>query len=512
LNIPLHVVATEIGTSKPAIWSSDTTPLESVAYAVRCSCTIPLFFQPVMGRFVDGGMVSNLPAFVVNGVRRGSFERVLCFAFAPDDSGVPVDSMRQDPEQYLLRLVAAIIDGSVTIQASLQDGLHVVEIGDLPLGTVDFDKVSPQSVVQMFDAGVAAARSFFDSEATKLQDDGSARPILLTEPQTLNQIVREEGGVRDEVTISLAKTRYVYNLFPTLLHWRLAGANLTFIAQDISRTGSARSEVIHERFRRLVLKCLGAHLVEVPDLPFEGVFIERTAGLGNAVILDENRHEDGRANFAVKYDKLQDAVAIRTMLRRLKQTFEVSKGDLSRPQVEVCTGGLDLVIERLRSIEQYSSKEVSVTLEEVDVRRIVFLTKYVKSYKYGQIGRLIDMYKNKGFRLFESVQVRYMSSEFDITMPLTPPVAEEHGGHLFLLEGNSRVTYLIREERADRVLLLVVRNVSARLPASGHFRASQLIISDEGKIGAERYEGWVRSDYRNIEEAVRRPALYLGVE
>lgn len=47
LQMPLHVVAGYLDAMKARIWSSRTTPAYSVAHAVRASCRIPLFFQPV---------------------------------------------------------------------------------------------------------------------------------------------------------------------------------------------------------------------------------------------------------------------------------------------------------------------------------------------------------------------------------------------------------------------------------------------------------------------------------
>ncbi|HHQ4657830.1 TPA: hypothetical protein ACSP2M_002630, partial [Aeromonas hydrophila] len=45
LLIPLHVVATDIEKRSYKIWSSQLTASESVAKAVRCSSTIPVFFS-----------------------------------------------------------------------------------------------------------------------------------------------------------------------------------------------------------------------------------------------------------------------------------------------------------------------------------------------------------------------------------------------------------------------------------------------------------------------------------
>ncbi|HAV9752399.1 TPA: hypothetical protein JLH15_004540 [Escherichia coli] len=45
LKIPLHLVATNLSNGLPQIWSIESTPEESVSYAVRCSCSISFFFR-----------------------------------------------------------------------------------------------------------------------------------------------------------------------------------------------------------------------------------------------------------------------------------------------------------------------------------------------------------------------------------------------------------------------------------------------------------------------------------
>ncbi|MGL6499857.1 patatin-like phospholipase family protein [Aeromonas dhakensis] len=65
LKIPLHVIATDIQNQNSITWNYNNSPNMSVAYAVRCSCSIPGYFQPVDMKYVDGGLVSNLPTFSV---------------------------------------------------------------------------------------------------------------------------------------------------------------------------------------------------------------------------------------------------------------------------------------------------------------------------------------------------------------------------------------------------------------------------------------------------------------
>ena len=90
LIIPTWVVASDLSAGKPKIWSKNETPDSSVGFAVRCSCSIPLLIEPVAegtNLYVDGGMLSNLPAFVFadeNQKSGRSGDRVLAFSLVDD--------------------------------------------------------------------------------------------------------------------------------------------------------------------------------------------------------------------------------------------------------------------------------------------------------------------------------------------------------------------------------------------------------------------------------------------
>lgn len=119
LIIPLSVVATDLSSRSAKVWSSRNTSDDSVAKAVRASCSIPVYFQPVGGKYVDGGVLSNLPSFVYSG--NGSSDvplasRVLAFALQAD--------AKTETGHMLFKLADTVVDGNQHIQATLQ--------GDVP--------------------------------------------------------------------------------------------------------------------------------------------------------------------------------------------------------------------------------------------------------------------------------------------------------------------------------------------------------------------------------------------
>ena len=74
LPIPLKIVASNLSTQEPTIFSKDQWPAMPVADAVRASISIPFFFCPtiqVSEMLVDGGLMSNFPAWVFDKERNG---------------------------------------------------------------------------------------------------------------------------------------------------------------------------------------------------------------------------------------------------------------------------------------------------------------------------------------------------------------------------------------------------------------------------------------------------------
>lgn len=81
---PLKIVATNIKDRRIKVFSQDTTPSCSVAEAVAASITIPLLFKPKPLQnetFLDGGLLSNFPAWLFDDERRQRGPLVPTFGF-----------------------------------------------------------------------------------------------------------------------------------------------------------------------------------------------------------------------------------------------------------------------------------------------------------------------------------------------------------------------------------------------------------------------------------------------
>ncbi|MEO8748402.1 MAG: patatin-like phospholipase family protein, partial [Rhodanobacter sp.] len=146
LLLPTWIVATDLSGRRAKIWSTMYTPDENVGFAVRCSCSIPLFFEPVEAGadlYVDGGMLSNLPAFVFAEERMNVLAlggRILGFRLEGDAQ----QSTHLDIGWLIGRLIDTAISGATKIQRALLSNVSTVQIPTGQVSSTNFNVSSEE--------------------------------------------------------------------------------------------------------------------------------------------------------------------------------------------------------------------------------------------------------------------------------------------------------------------------------------------------------------------------------
>jgi NTE family protein len=163
---PLKIVASDITRRKPAVFSREETEYgASVLDAVRASTSYPFAFRPVILNdrcLVDGGLASNLPAFLFDPEYRET--RIPAFAF--DLTSAPAAL----PDNYdLFRYGADLLDTAVEASDALLrrvlPGVFRVPIETPPgIDTLDFG-IAPANRKRLFDAGYQATTTFLNDFA-----------------------------------------------------------------------------------------------------------------------------------------------------------------------------------------------------------------------------------------------------------------------------------------------------------------------------------------------------------
>jgi NTE family protein len=164
--LPLKIVASDLTTRKPAVFSRHQTEYgASVLDAVRASTSYPFVFRPVLKNdrsLVDGGLASNLPAFLFEKEFRTT--RVPAFAFdlvlAPTAAPTNYDIGR-----YCGDLLATALEASDELLRVVLQGVHHVPVRTPPgIATLNF-RLSRDDRQRLFDAGYQETTTFLNGFA-----------------------------------------------------------------------------------------------------------------------------------------------------------------------------------------------------------------------------------------------------------------------------------------------------------------------------------------------------------
>lgn len=503
LKLPLHVIATDINRQKQTIWNESNSGSSSVAKAVRCSCTIPLYFQPVDMNYVDGGLVSNLPSFSLNDGER-HFEKILCFTL--NGKVQPVKCF----ESYFTGIASSIIDGAIDIQEKLQNNTYNIVIRDLDLSTTDFNKITNELIEDTVLKGKLAAAEFFDNEMFEMSSPENNNKLKLTRDYLLNSVVMEDVSGYSNIYLCFDDTKIIYSLFPTILNWLTKDINITFITRNISCITKKPSKIEHEKYRRFLINRFGINLIERDSVPFDAFIYQ---GL-NSKSICMYKGEDLKINIGNGsiYDSKVDPYINESLFNMLDideeenhKKHEKIRATVKKFTIESISS--DQHIERLRGVVQYKNAKIKFEEKEIDLREVKLMTRYVESYKYNQIDKLNELLVNYGLDTFEPSVIRF---EDDVELLITPVVIEQYNGKYIVIKGNSRLSYLFRGGSSnDNFKAVVVSGVMTKLPSSGrNYPVSDVIITTKFKKGETRYENWIYENFRNIEESVRNPKLF----
>ena len=489
LILPTWIVAADARGERVRVWSSDSTATDSVATAVRASCSIPLYFQPVEGRYFDGGLLSNLPTFVFNRTSasdRPLSSRVLAFTLKATDAAAA-------NQHTLLKLANTVIDGAQDLQLRIQGPVPILTIPTGDIRATDFDRMSADAVNKLVSNGREAANAFFDAELGFASDPFGIGRICYDNAEFFSAVVQQAERARD-VFIAENDTDFVYSLFPTLLYWRLHKVPVKVL---LKRTETAD----HGPYRRVLLRLLGAEVREIDQLPARAYIANATHHSSPAAVVGIAALPSPAKVTGVIYEGVVDHQAIAALHQQLNAAFE--KGSSTRSAfgatlrftstdpLRIATG--------LRRVSQYSLPKIGVELKRVPLENLVSLTKFVREYKYRQIELLHSIYQSHGMSAFGPAEIA-LADQLQIS-PVTPPVVEENGGEFILIEGTTRATYL-RDHGASDLECFVVKGVADALPAervefSRVRTVSKLLRPDE------RYPDFKYGRFRHIESSVR---------
>lgn len=492
LVLPTWIVATDLSGRRAKVWSSEHTPDENVGFAVRCSCSIPLFFEPVeagVDLYVDGGMLSNLPAFVFADERRSPLSlggRILAFRLQGDAT----HGTEYNIGWLLNRLIDTAISGATAIQRSLLTSVSTVNIPTAQVSSTNFN-ISKEEVEFLLNSGRSAARTFIESEHTQIDDALSSDVARYGEDELFDDLVREMTTCGKRMLVACEDTHWFWKLFPSVAHWAFGGATIdVLVARDAV---SAR-----ERHRRELMKRLGVRLHQVEALPFSGVILNRIDDRHDAAFVT-NVSQTQFSPTAAVYVGVKHRPVVQVLTQLLEQS--VPALPTAPPKLALRKADPDRLIELLkRGVNQYADPRVAITLESVNIRdvRVRLIVRRIRSFKYRQIANFAALHERFNIPFGSPADIyaddRYVST-------ITPPVLERWGEDFVAIEGNTRIFHSHRFG-SDVLSAFVVSGVSQPLPGAP-VDVRGALLSTYQLSAEERIRGFKYENFRSIEGAVR---------
>lgn len=493
LKFPLTIVAADIKEHKLKIWSKASTPNESVARAVQCSCSIPGIFKPVDGRYVDGGLLSNLPAMVFAD-NLYDFNRILAFSF----KGTTTNSKNKFVK-YLVDIVNTNIEGASDIQQRLTGTSLIIRI-PTTLGLLDFDKFKgvgeTRQIKSAYKNGAQAVHDFIYNENNHHIKE-LVRPVIFDNiEQVYSQIAHHSKVSQDVIIVSMPDLRWVRSLFLYIVKWRNEGTELyVYVGRKLNND-------VHYFPMIRTLSHLGV-TVQIMDyeLPVYGFFFKKDS-IWKGIITNWEISERGyKFKRAKNMSSESDNCINQSLIKALnsvptKKTFfglNINKTSLSFIEESE-------IVDIIRAIDCFQYCDVSV--QDVAISLMDFEKSYVTGYQYRSIEYLIDMYG--GEALFRPCKLKMAEGKESL---MTPVVVVERERRYVVITGNARLLYAFKH-KTNVVRALVIKGFRQTLETEHSYSVSEIFVSDKTTPDPN----FVRTDYKlryEVEKAIRPYNRYL---
>lgn len=171
LSLPLKIVATDVTNHKLVVFSKKETPNYSVAKAVGASISLPLVFKPHVLEFpessskkntiqaVDGGLLSNFPAWIFDEERSSDGPHIPTFGFRLVQKSTELRKSSEGMFGFAKNLLSTVIDGDPLLETREIENLHEILL-TVTTKTLQFDLL-PDSKKELFNEGLNAAFEHF---------------------------------------------------------------------------------------------------------------------------------------------------------------------------------------------------------------------------------------------------------------------------------------------------------------------------------------------------------------
>lgn len=490
----LNIVCADLQSHGIKIWNKHKTPEETIAKAVSASCSIPIFFTPTENRYVDGGILSNLPNYLFS--KEPHYNRILCFRNHSDNN-----STLKSFGDYISSLIDTVVSGAIDIQQQFAQESYNVTIDTGNINATDFNKIDDNVIDNLVLAGAEAMDKFLDDESSFVKNYPSdIMPILHNEEQMHSMVSYLSIENHEEICVCCENTYWCWSLFLSVVKWIQEKTKVYVFTNKFIQPKFE----IEENSRRRMLKAMGCVLREVDNPTLCGFFFSDN-GIWSGItyqLIDKA--------FSGTYfkNRLLDPI-ISELLTKLKTDNNINDNAKTNSAKKIKISIKEVnegdILSRLRDEKIYANANLS--FEDVELTNLNFMNPLIRALKYKQISQLFDVYGSNQIDKFGSAAFVFDNGKESL---IGPPLVEEHNNKFYVIEGNTRCTYAYRHG-LTKLRMVVARNVDKQLPCRQDETTNieQIIITDKKIMGAERYDEFDYSLFRHIEKALRPHDTYM---
>ena len=478
LPFPLSIVASDIKNHEMVLWSTRTTPNEIVAKAVQCSCAVPGVFRPVDSRYVDGGLLCNLPTILFS-ESEYDFDRILAFSFAYKSSGT-----KNKLKRYFEDLLETTISGATKLQQTIGGKSSVISIST-ELGLLDFNKFKGKGITKAmknaFNSGALAVREFISKEQYDTNKVLCKHTILSNKEQIWAQVSINTSIKNDIIIVAFPNLGWVKDMFLLVNKWREDDTAVNVFVEKRSDGDTSYMPMVR------VLLNMGV-TVNIADgsLPIYGYFFKRSSlwtGIPCKLSLVKNTKEtitNGNKKQSVT-TKLKveaaknlgldsDSFIIESLISNL---YSINSKSLfpcfdNAAVFQTCTESE--IEDLLRTQTELSGCQIKH--ESVDITKVQFQKSFILGYSYRGVEYLASKYSRDC--IFGPAKFIFAGNKDSYLVPITVVVKDNQ---FIVVTGHVRL-YFALHCGFSQLRIITIRGYDKDINCTGYTRADKVKISD----------------------------------
>ena len=219
LPLSLKVISADVVTRSLRVFTMPDDARESVASAVGASVSIPFIFLPKScshSRYVDGGIVSNFPAWVFDEERKDAppLTPTLGFRLVEQTRQTASRSDAFSLYSHVSDVFQTAVFGDNTLERRDVATLHEIPLR-VRVGPLDFD-VSDQTKHDVFRDGKNDARDYFQKQHVWRKPDSQMQRILKMVDGVIRNDLQHTGHLRFNIMLPISNDElqvvYTFNM------------------------------------------------------------------------------------------------------------------------------------------------------------------------------------------------------------------------------------------------------------------------------------------------------------